>query len=295
MTGTILKALSGFYYVEHDGALVACRAPGIFRRRGIAPLVGDRAEFEVLADGAGILREILPRKNFFRRPAVANVDQVVLLAARVNPVTDPFLLDRVIALAESKGVESVVCINKCDLDPGDDLYAVYRSAGFSTLHVSAETGEGRQELLRLLAGRVSVFTGNSGVGKSSVLNMLDPNLAIATGEVSEKLGRGRHTTRHVELFRLPNGGAVMDTPGFASFDMEKDEFIPPEKLADCFREFTPYRENCRFTGCSHRTERGCAVLAALREGRISPSRHRSYVSLYEQASAIPAWERDGKA
>ena len=292
MEGIILKALSGFYYVDGgDGELIACRGRGKFRHQKIVPLVGDRVRFTPLEPGTGILDEILPRKNEFQRPAVANIDQLVVIASGAIPVTDPFLIDRVVSIAEGRGCESVICINKCDLDGADELYETYTKAGFTTLRVSAETGEGIDQLAAVIAGKVSAFTGNSGVGKSSILNALEPDFRLQVGEVSDKLGRGRHTTRHVELFRLSSGAIVADTPGFSSFDTEGMELRRPEELQYTFREFAPYLDQCRFIGCAHVKEKGCAVLAALNEGKIAPSRHASYVRLYEQAKEVPEWER----
>ena len=292
MEGIILKALSGFYYVDGgDGELTACRGRGKFRHEGIAPLVGDRVAYTPLGEGAGVLDAVLPRKNEFQRPAVANIDQLVIIASGATPVTDPFLIDRVVSIAEGRSCESLICINKCDLDAAQALYDTYRRAGFPTLRVSAETGEGIPELRAAIAGKVSAFTGNSGVGKSSILNALEPGFHIKVGQVSEKLGRGRHTTRHVELFRLGNGAIVADTPGFSSFDTDQMELKRPEELQYAFREFAPYLDGSRFTGCAHVKEKGCAVLAALAEGKIAPSRHASYVRLYEQAREVPEWER----
>ena len=219
------------------------------------------------------------------------MDQLVIIVSQAVPATDPFLIDRVISIAERRGCDSVICVNKWDLVPGEDLYQIYTSAGFTTLKVSAETGEGIEELRQVISGKVSAFTGNSGVGKSSILNALEPGIALQTGEISEKLGRGRHTTRHVELYRLSGGALVADTPGFSSFDTDRMELCRKEELEGCFREFAPYLGKCQFTGCSHVKEKGCAVLAALKEGEIEPTRHQSYVRLYEQAKAIPDWER----
>ena len=292
MEGIILKALSGFYYVDGgDGALTACRGRGKFRHQKLTPLVGDRVRFTRLEGDSGILDEILPRKNEFQRPAVANIDQLVVIASGAVPVTDPFLIDRVVSIAEGRNCQPVICINKCDLDEAEELYRIYRGAGFPTLRVSAETGEGIPELAAAIAGKVSAFTGNSGVGKSSILNALEPGFHLRVGEVSDKLGRGRHTTRHVELYHLPGGAIVADTPGFSSFDTEGMELRRPEELQYTFREFAPYLGRCRFTGCSHVKEKGCAVLAAVKAGEISPSRHDSYVRLYQQAKEVPEWER----
>ena len=289
--GTIRKALSGFYYVDDGYQVFTCRGRGKHRHAKITPLVGDRVRFTPLGGGEGALDEILPRKNQFHRPAVANIDQLVILASEAIPVTDPFLIDRVVSIAEGNGCDSIICINKCDLAPGDRLAAIYEAAGFQTVRVSAETGQGIDQLRDIIAGKVCAFTGNSGVGKSSVLNALEPGFTLATGEISLKLGRGRHTTRHVELFRLSNGALVADTPGFSSFDTDRLEVCRKEDLQHRFREFAPYLDKCQFLDCAHIKEKGCAVRAALKAGEIQPTRHQSYVRLYEQAKAIPDWER----
>ncbi len=290
MTGRIVKALSGFYYVDTgEGEPIPCRGRGKLRHQRVTPLVGDRVEVTAAEDGKGMVDAVLPRKNQFSRPAVANIDQMVIVCSGATPVTDPFLIDRMAAMAEWKGCEALIVFNKCDLERADALAELYQEAGFPTLQVSAETGEGMGGLAAAVAGKVSAFTGNSGVGKSSILNALQPGFGLEVGEVSEKLGRGRHTTRHVELFPVA-GGLVADTPGFSSFDVEQIEPIPKGELAGAFREFVPYLELCRFQGCAHVKERGCAVREAVEEGKISPSRHRSYVRLYEQAKEIPEWE-----
>lgn len=292
MEGRVLKALSGFYYVDSgEGPLIQCRARGRFRHQKITPLVGDRVRMTPLEEGTGVLDSILPRKNAFQRPAVANIDQLVVVASGAVPVTDPFLIDRVAAIAEHKGCECLICVNKCDLDQGDELCRIYQAAGFPTLRVSAETGQGIPALAEAIAGKVSAFTGNSGVGKSSILNALEPGFRLPVGEVSDKLGRGRHTTRHVELFRLSNGAVVADTPGFSSFDAELEQELGIEELPQAFREFRPYLGQCRFIGCAHVKEKGCAVREALAEGKISPSRHASYVRLYQQAREVRPWEQ----
>ncbi|MGN8967400.1 ribosome small subunit-dependent GTPase A [Intestinimonas sp. HCP28S3_D6] len=288
----IRKALSAFYYVDDgSGELISCRARGKFRHQKITPLVGDRVRFTRLPEGTGALDEILPRKNEFQRPAVANIDQLVIIASGAIPVTDPFLIDRVTAIADSKNFcDCLVCINKCDLAPADELYEIYTAAGFPTVRVSAATGEGIDRLRASISGKVSAFTGNSGVGKSSILNALSPGFHLQVGEVSEKLGRGRHTTRHVELYRLGADAVVADTPGFSSFDTERMELLRKEELEQAFREFRPYLGECQFVGCSHVKEKGCAVLAALKEGKIMPSRHASYVRLWEQVKDLREWE-----
>ena len=234
--------------------------------------------------------EVLPRANQFLRPMVANMDQLVILASGAIPVTDPFLIDRMVSLAEYKGCQPIICFNKCDLEPATQLVELYQRAGFQSFAISAQTGEGLEQLLGVLDGKISAFTGNSGVGKSSVLNALCPQFGLKVGQVSEKLGRGRHTTRHVELFRV-GGGLVADTPGFSAFDVEQMELIPKEELAHTFREFRPYLEQCRFVGCAHVKERGCAVREAVDNGAIAPSRYQSYVRLYDQVKSRPQWEK----
>ena len=288
--GRIIRSLSGFYDVQLPDGVLTCKARGILRREGQSPLTGDLAQ--VTRQGSkGMVETILPRKNSFVRPAVANVDALVIFAANVNPITEPFLIDRVAAIAGNKGVECILCVNKTDLDGAEDLCRVYTHAGFRVIPTSAETGAGVEDLRKALQGKLTAFTGNSGVGKSSILNALCPELALPTGEVSEKLGRGRHTTRHVELFTLDPETFVMDTPGFSSFDTDKMELCRKEELQYRFREFAPYLDKCRFQDCAHIKEKGCAVLDAVKEGKISPSRHQSYVRLYEQAKEIPDWER----
>jgi len=289
-TGKIYKAMSGFYYVEADGETVECRARGRFRLDKITPLVGDDIKFSDSTEGKGYITEILPRRNAFVRPAVANIDVMVIVASAVIPVTDPFLIDRVTAMAQSHDCEVVICINKCDMDPGDKLFDIYSKAGFNVIRTSAKKGVGIDELSASISGKVCAFTGNTGVGKSSILNALQPGLVIKTGDVSEKLGRGRHTTRHVELFKLSNGAVIADTPGFSSFDIDQMELITKDELQYAFSDFEPYIDNCRFSNCSHIKERGCAVLEALNEGKLQKSRHDSYVRLYEQAKNIKEWE-----
>ena len=280
-TGRIVRSLSGFYDVQTPAGVVTCRGRGSLRRGGESPLTGDMVEITV-EGGKGMVERILPRKNAFVRPAVANVDALVVFAANVNPVTEPFLIDRVAAIAGDQGVEVYICINKCDLDPAVDLERIYTRAGFPVIRASAQTGEGVAQLRSLLSGKLTAFTGNTGVGKSSMLNALCPGLELATGQVSQKLGRGRHTTRHVELFALDDNTYVADTPGFASFDTEQMEIILKENLQYAFRDFAPYLGECQFHDCSHRAEPGCAVRRAVEAGEIEASRYQSYLQLYDQ-------------
>jgi len=288
--GRIQKALSGFYYVNTGSDVVQCRARGKFRHDGISPLVGDWADIQELGAHQGVLNTIEPRKNCFTRPAVANIDQLVILASATIPVTDPYLIDRMASIACLKGCKALVVLNKCDLDNADELYAIYGRSALSVLRVSAETGQGIEELKAALCGKLNAFTGNSGVGKSSVLNRIDPAFLLPTGEVSRSLGRGRHTTRHVEMFMPDGSTGLIDTPGFSSFDSAEMNLQLKHELPHTFPEFLPYLEDCRFIGCSHTKENGCAVLQAVRDGLIPESRHRSYVRLYEELKDLKDWQ-----
>lgn len=289
--GRIQKALSGFYYVNTGAGILTCRARGRFRRDGISPLVGDWVQVRELGNGEGYIEAIEPRQNAFSRPAVANIDQLVIIASGAIPQTDPFLIDRVAAIAELKHCGVVIVLNKCDLNPAEGLYHIYTESGFPTVRVSAETGEGMEGLKPLISGKLSAFTGNSGVGKSSILNTLDPEFHIQVGEVSEALGRGRHTTRHVELFHLDCGADVVDSPGFSSFETEELNLELKHRLPETFPEFGPYLGRCRFVGCSHTKEKGCAVLQAVVDGKIQKSRHESYLRLYEELKGLKDWEK----
>lgn len=290
--GRIEKALSGFYYVNIGSEVLQCRARGKFRKEGMSPLVGDWVEIQELGSGEGMVQTIEPRRNQFQRPAAANVDQLVIIASAAIPVTDPYLIDRISSIAVLKGCQVLVVLNKCDLDSADELYGIYSASAIPVLRVSAITGEGLSALYQALRGKLSVLTGNSGVGKSSLLNALAPHFNLPVGEVSKALGRGRHTTRHVEMFPLDEATYVTDTPGFSSFDAQFLEWELKQHLPETFPEFAPYLGGCRFVGCQHVKEKGCAVLQAVREGKIPESRHRSYVRLYEELKPLKEWEQD---
>ena len=287
--GRIVRSLSGFYDVQTPSGIITCRGRGILRKGNQSPLTGDLVEITV-EQGRGMVEKILPRKNRFIRPAVANMDALVVFAANVNPVTEPYLIDRVAAIAGDQDVEVYLCLNKCDLDPAIDLERIYKNAGFSVIQASAQTGQGVEELRKLIDGKFTAFTGNTGVGKSSMLNALCPELSLPTGEVSAKLGRGRHTTRHVELYCLGENTYVADTPGFSSFDTDQMDVILKENLQYAFREFGAYMGGCQFHDCTHRQEPGCGIRQAMEEGKIEKSRYESYLRLYEKASQVKVWE-----
>lgn len=258
--GLIVKALSGFYEVQTTQGVERCRARGLFRKEGITPLVGDRVRIE-----QQVVTEILPRKNSFLRPPVSNLDLLVVVAADTIPVTEPFLIDRVMAIAGNQNVPALLVVNKTDLADGDRLVSIYQKAGIPVIATSAATGAGIEALRQAIAGKICAFTGNSGVGKSSILNALEPDFQLKVGEVSEKLGRGRHTTRHVELYTLSCGAMVADTPGFSAFDTERMDLVLKENLQYAFSDFAPYLGNCQFNDCTHLHEPGC---------RIRPGRSR---------------------
>jgi len=294
MTGTALKegiiysAMSGFYYVKTAEEIYDCKARGRFRLDKITPLVGDRVKIKITEAGKGILTDILPRVNFFIRPPLANIEIMVIVASAAIPVTDAFLLDKMIAIAINNSCTPVVCINKKDINVADELYGIYKDTGICVIRTSAITGEGIDELISIIKGSVCAFTGNSGVGKSSILNTIEPEFDILVGDISKKLGRGRHTTRHVELYDLKCGAMIADTPGFSAFDT--GYIAPKEEIQYLFPEFEAYIGECRFDDCAHINEPGCAVLEALCAGKLQKSRHDSYKQLYKMAGEYKEWE-----
>lgn len=290
LNGLITKGIGGFYYVEAGEHIYSCKARGVFRKTGTTPLVGDRVQISVGADGTGLVEEILPRKNFLTRPPVANIDQLIVITSVCDPSPNALLIDEAVAAAEDKGIEPVVVASKTDLQSGEWLREIYKKAGVPFFTVSSVTDEGVEAIKALLKGKITAFTGNSGVGKSSLLNRIDRRLALETGEISQKLGRGRHTTRKVELLRLEENTYVADTPGFSSISLEQCDLVRKENLQFCFREFEPYLNQCKFPSCSHTCEKGCAVLQAMREGAVHPSRHASYVAMYNEVKDIKEWE-----
>lgn len=287
--GIIIKALSGFYYVKTDNGLIECKARGAFRNKNNSPLVGDNVNISILENNRGVIDEIMPRLNCLIRPPVANIDRLFIVVSTISPLPNTFVIDKMIVSAEDKGIEPIIVINKSDLSSADEIAEIYKKSGFKVFVVSATNNEGVEQLYPLFKDKLSVFCGNSGVGKSSLLNAIDSRFDISTADISEKLGRGRHTTRHIELYES-HGGYIADTPGFSSIDMEKTAVIKKENLQFCFREFKDYIGECKFTSCSHTKEKGCAILTAVEEGKIPLSRIESYRKLYEESSKYKDWE-----
>ncbi len=291
LKGTITKGIGGFYYVEAADGIFECKARGSFRNDGVTPLVGDHVSITVNdGDTENTIDEIFERRNELRRPPVANIDRIIIVVASTEPRPNPLVIDRLTAIAVRKGIEPVIVLNKADLKDVADLRAIYEKTPFPVVTTNGLTGEGVDELRALLEGKTCAFTGNSGVGKSTLLNALDPTLDLATAAISRKLGRGRHTTRECTLMHVC-GGYVVDTPGFASLEFAKNELVLKEDLEDCFPEFEPYIAQCKFhPSCAHLSDKGCAVTAAVEAGEISESRHRSYRAMYEEVKDLEAWQ-----
>ncbi|MGI6211166.1 MAG: ribosome small subunit-dependent GTPase A [Anaerovoracaceae bacterium] len=283
MNGLITKGVGGFYYVKTEQGTYQTRGRGIFRKTGMTLLVGDEVDFELLEDGDGVINRILDRRNSFERPPIANVEQFVVVAAFADPAPNFAVIDKFLIMTERKGIKALLCFNKSDLaseEAEDSVKDRYRDAA-PVLTVCGRTGEGLDKLLAQMEGKRTCFAGPSGVGKSTITNRLVPYAKMETGGVSRKTSRGRHTTRHVELFELPGmeGSMVFDTPGFTSFDLKG---IEPEELADCYPEFRPFRGSCRFDDCRHIREPDCAVRDAVEQGRINRDRYEGYTQFYQE-------------
>ncbi len=290
MNGILLKAIAGFYYIEAGGHIYECKARGVFRKNHESPTVGDMVEFEIIGDDKGVVTKILPRKNLLVRPPVANIDRLFIVSSHNTPAPNALMIDRLTAIAINNDIEPIIVFNKADLGNMSEWFNIYTNAGFKCIVASVLTGEGCDEILSLLSNGVSAFTGNSGVGKSSLLNRIFPNLGLETGEVSDKLGRGRHTTRHVELFKV-NDGYVADTPGFSSLDIERTMPLTKEQLPFVFPEFEEYFGQCKFTSCTHTVEKGCAVLEAAEKGKVQKTRLESYRYIFNEVKDIKEWEK----
>lgn len=286
--GTILKGIGGFYYVRCDkGVIYETHACGRLRREGITPLVGDRVRLTAENDS---INEVLPRRCAFVRPPVANIDQMIVVLAVLSPKADLRLIDTMLLYSESKSVDAAVCINKSDLDDAEEcarIKSIYDRAGYKTIITSAKEGVGERELVSLLKGKISALTGNSGVGKSSLLNYIEQNFSLETGEISKKTERGKHTTRHVELMPLSVGGYVLDTPGFGKIEIPK---MAKEEIAAHFPDFAPYKDKCRYSDCAHTAENGCAVVQAVEEGKVSQSRFESYLTFFQELKDYKQWK-----
>lgn len=283
--GIIIKSIGGLYLVESPSGLFECKARGVFRNQGLTPYIGDDVIFE-----DGVINELLPRRNEIIRPPVANLDQIILIVSTCKPVPNILLMDKFIAISEYKGIKPIVMVTKIDLASFEQIFDIYKRVGVETFVVDYNNDESIQEIKQTLKGKISVFTGNSGVGKSTLMNAIDSTLSIPTGEISEKLGRGRHTTRHAELYKIKDGGYIADTPGFSTFETNKYDIIKKEELSSCFVEFRQYMDDCKFKDCSHTKEKGCAVIEAVNNGDIVESRHKSYCHMYEEAKQIKEWE-----
>lgn len=289
--GFVIKCVGGFYTVETAAGRFTCRARGRFRKERVSPCAGDWVKISVEADGAGTLTEILPRKNHLVRPPIANLDRLFVVASVVEPAANTALIDKAIAAAELRGIRPAAVFTKADLGDPAPLLEAYRLAEIDCCAVSAINGKGLESVRALAAGAVSAFVGNSGVGKSTLMNLAFPGLQLETGEISQKLGRGRHTTRQVEFFQLDGGGYVADTPGFSTFDMERYQLTDKEQLVHGFREMEAFAGDCRFVSCSHTCEKGCAILRAVKEGKIARSRFESYAAMYQEIKGVKQWEQ----
>lgn len=286
MTGILIKAIAGFYYVKAGNTVYECKARGILKKQGISPLPGDYVEFSAVGTQNGIIEAVQERKNSFKRPTVANVDKMFIVSSFSTPAPNTYLIDLMTVIAINKGIEPVVVFNKCDMGDFGEYEAIYKNAGFKVYTVSATTKQGLDSLYDELDGSVCVFTGNSGVGKSSLLNALFDGWSLATGDVSQKLGRGRHTTREVQLFEYGKSGYVVDTPGFSAIELKMGEGLDTDNLQSCFYEFAEYNSGCRFIGCSHTVEKGCSIIDAVNNGLIAKSRFESYCMIYNELKAL---------
>ncbi len=289
LNGTIIKGIGGFYYVEAADEIYECKARGVFRKEKLSPLVGDKVTISINENAENTIDEVMPRKNALTRPPVVNIDNLIIVVSTVEPKPSTLVIDKLIAVAEHKNIEPIIVITKSDLSSAQEIFDIYTLAGLKTIIVSNETKDGVDEVKAVLNDKISALTGNSGVGKTSLLNNLDETLALKTAQISKKLGRGRHTTRQAELYRVCDG-FVVDTPGFSSFEIDKSDIILKDELAYCFRDFSDYIEKCKFyPSCTHTADKGCAVVEAVNNGKISKSRHNSYVQLYNEVKDIKEW------
>ncbi len=290
LDGIIIKGIGGFYYVEAVGQIYECKARGAFRKKRVTPLAGDNVKITVREGKENTIDEIYQRKNFLVRPPVANIDTLVIVSSVKEPFPSLLVIDKLTAIAVDKGIKPCVVFTKSDLGDTSAYEAIYKKAGIEVCSVCNKTGEGVEAVKAMLGKGITVFTGNTGVGKSSLLNSIDSRFSLQTGEISDKLGRGRHTTREVTLYHIGDG-FVADTPGFSSLDIqESSDVIVKENLPFCFPEFSDYLGKCKFSSCSHTVEKGCVILDALNNGFIDKNRHESYVSMYNDVKNLKEWE-----
>lgn len=291
MEGIIIKGIAGFYYVESGKKIFECKAKGIFRKNNITPCVGDIVNFSVPDDGYACIDAIMPRKNHLIRPPISNIGTLLIVVSVANPEPNTVVIDKMIAAAYANNIEPVIIISKTDLESPNKLFDIYNLARIKTIAVSSVTKEGLEKVKSTLKDKISAFAGNSGVGKSTLINLIDENFSMQTGTISKKLKRGKHTTRHVELFKLSFGGYIADTPGFSSIDFSRFNIIKKEHLVFCFKEFIPFIKNCKFSSCTHSGEPECAVLQAVKSGKIHESRYNSYIHIYNEIKSKKEWEK----
>ena len=291
LDGTIIKGIGGFYYVEVADEVYECKARGSFRKNRITPLPGDRVSITVEDNSENTIDEIYERRSVLNRPPVANVDRLYIVVSSCEPKPNTLVIDKISAVACKKDIEPVIIITKSDLMRADDIEDIYRQAGFSVFSTSVGDDSRLQEIKDSFSGHISAFCGNSGVGKTTLLNRIFPELNMKTGEISDKLGRGRHTTRHVELLKV-NDGYIADTPGFSSVSIETGERIMKDELPFCFPEFREYLGSCKFTTCNHTVDKGCSIIQAVKNGEISESRHNNYISMFNEVNDLKEWEKN---
>lgn len=287
--GIIIKGIGGFYYVETSEGIFECKARGVFRKSGTKPLAGDRVQISINDNAENTIEKIYDRKNSLDRPPVANVDKLFIVSSVCEPKPVLLIIDRLTALAVINNIEPIVVFTKTDLDDASRYVEIYKKAGIKAFAVSCVNRDGVEAIKNELKGCISAFCGNTGVGKSSLLNAIDDSLSLKTGEISDKLGRGRHTTRHSEMIKIEDG-YVADTPGFSSFDIEENEIILKDDLPYAFKEFEEYIGQCKFTSCLHVKDKGCRILQAVEDGDIPVSRHESYCAMMEEAKSVKEWE-----